>query len=205
VLSISISRTPATDGSGGFTLVELLVGLALAAAVAVAVAPLWASLERAGADETDRTVQSLQGRVAIARLERDLRLASAAGCLFALSGPVLEASGNQVVFLQRTGDDGATTLVEWEIVNGALMRRWGPCPATRPLAYGHSLYVDHKTMLDDVAAGSAFAYVVGGAPATVPVRGQDLDRIDAVVLDARVVLEEAGPAVKVSTAARVAR
>ncbi|MCE5253806.1 MAG: prepilin-type N-terminal cleavage/methylation domain-containing protein [Actinomycetia bacterium] len=202
---ISISRIPVGGGSRGFTLVELLVGLALAATVAVAVAPLWASLEDVGADETDRTVQSLQGRVAIARFERDLRLASAAGCPFAVQGPVLEASGNQVVFLERTGDDGVATLVEWEIVNGALMRRWGPCPVTRPLVHGHSLYVDHKTMLDDVAAGSVFAYVVGGVPATGPVSGQDLDRIEAVVLDARVVSEEAGPGVKVSTTARVAR
>ena len=49
-------------GGAGFTLIELLIGLALALCVAAAAAPLWLSLERTGSRETDKTVESLQGR-----------------------------------------------------------------------------------------------------------------------------------------------
>jgi prepilin-type N-terminal cleavage/methylation domain-containing protein len=205
VRSTSISEVAALARSRGFTLIELLVGLALALTITAAVAPLWFSLESAGARETDRTVHSLQGRVAVARLERDLRLASAAGCPFSVSAPILEASDSQVVFLLRTEAGGAPTLVEWEIVNGTLMRRWGVCPPLRPSVFKHTLYLDHKTMLENVAPGSGFRYVVEGVPATEPILGEQLDAIEAVLLDARSIPTGGGAGVDVKTTARVAR
>lgn len=190
----------------GFTLIELLIGLALAVSLAVALAPLWVSLETAGATEADRTVQSLQGRVAVARFERDLRLASAAGCPFALVSPILEASTSQVVFLERTANEGGPILVEWEITNGALMRRWGLCPLSRPTAYRHALYRDNKTMLEGVAGGSAFSYVVDGEIVAAPLTEKDLGSIEAVIFDTQVVAaDQRSTRVRVSTTARVAR
>lgn len=204
------ARPPLARAAQGFTLVELLVGLAMVLFIAAAVGPLWVTLEGAGASEADRTVQSLQGRVAVARFERDLRLASAAGCPFAVATPILEASTSQIVFLTRTteespGEDGAPLLVEWEIAAGVLMRRWGSCPASRPLEYRHSLYLDHKTMLEDVGAGSSFAYVVDGEMTAGPISGEDLGAIGAVILDAQVIGEEGRRTVKAATTARVAQ
>jgi len=205
VRSTYTSDVGAPARSQGFTLIELLTGLALALIITVAVAPLWFSLENAGVGETDRAVRSLQGKVAVARLERDLRLASAAGCPFLVSSPILEASASQVVFLERTSETGALSLVEWEIVNGSLMRRWGVCPSTGPAAFGHTLYLDHKTMLEDLAPGSVFGYEVRGIYAGASVPSERLHAIDAVVLDARSVPDGEGAPVDVKTTARVAR
>jgi Tfp pilus assembly protein PilW len=166
----------------GFSLVELIVGLALAMCVAVAAAPSWLALESTGASEADRTVCLLQGRVAVARLERELRLASAAGCPFAVTGPVLEASVSQLVFLERSPGSSVPLVVEWEIAGRSLMRRWGPCPAARPLAFAHSLYRDNKTMLEGVRSGSVFEYVVRGSVGAGPVCASDLASIEAVVV-----------------------
>ncbi len=97
------SRRGGGENQRGFSLIELMVGLALAAGLAVAASCVWLSLATAGANEGDLTVKSLQGRVAVARFERDLRLASADGCPFASNAAVLEASASQVVFLLRSG------------------------------------------------------------------------------------------------------
>ena len=186
-------------------MVELLVGLALALCLAAAAAPLWLSLESTGVREGDRTVQWLQGRVAVARLERDLRLASAGGCPFAVSGPLLEAAADQVVFLERARPGAAPILVEWELVGGALMRRWGDCPATRPSSHRHSLFKDHKTMLEGVRPGSAFSYVIEGVETLEPAGGNDLVSVEAVVLTLRTDVAGELGSVRVATTARVGR
>jgi prepilin-type N-terminal cleavage/methylation domain-containing protein len=202
---MSTSERPVPGSSRGFTLIELLVGLALTVCIAVAVAPLWLSLERAGATEADRTVQSLQGRVAVARFERDLRLASASGCPFALESPVLEASDSQVVLLDRSAEGDVPIIVEWEIVSGALMRRWGFCPSSKPVVYRHSLYRDHKTMLEGVTKASAFSYVLNGESVTTRLEEEDLGSIEAVVLEGWALAQGGGASIEVSTTARVAR
>ncbi|OFW60568.1 MAG: hypothetical protein A2133_11950 [Actinobacteria bacterium RBG_16_64_13] len=130
----------------------------------------------------DRTVGAVQGRVAVSRLERDLRLASAGGCPFAAAGPVLEASASQVVFLRRAATGSKPILVEWEVVGGSLMRRWGPCPDETPSTYPHSNFSDNKTMLENLGNGSSLEYVVNGMLVSPPVAGTDLAAIDAVVL-----------------------
>ncbi|MBN1321826.1 MAG: hypothetical protein JXA87_13425 [Thermoleophilia bacterium] len=186
-------------------MIELLVGLALALCLAAVAAPLWLSLESAGAREGDRTVQWLQGRVAVARLERDLRLASGDSCLFAVSGPLLEATADQVVFLGRTRPGAAPILVEWELVGGSLMRRWGDCPTARPSSYRHSLYRDHKTMLEGVRPGSVFAYLVDGVATAGPIAQANLESVEAVVLTMRVDVEGERGSVRVATTARVGR
>ncbi|MBN1630514.1 MAG: prepilin-type N-terminal cleavage/methylation domain-containing protein [Thermoleophilia bacterium] len=194
----------------GFTLVELLVALALSVCLALALAPFWISLMTAGTRETDRTVWLIQQRVAAARLERDLRLAGAEGCLFPAAGALLEASGSQVVFLQRAADGSAPLIVEWEIARGSLMRRWGSCPVHRPVVLQHSLYEDNKTMLEDVGAGSSFTYVVAGAEQPAPVGESDLGSVETVVLNLRAggavgpVAGGAG-AIELTTPARVSR
>ena len=96
VVSTSTSESPAGSKAAephesGFTLIELVLGLSLAVILALAVAPLWISLQSGSAREVDQTVRLLQERVAVSRFERDLRLASAADCPFALTAPIVEA------------------------------------------------------------------------------------------------------------------
>ena len=163
-------------------MVELLVALALSVSLAMAVAPLWISLMSTGTRETDRTIWLLQERVAAARFERDLRLAGAEGCLFPVAGALLEASGSQVVLLERAADCSAPVIVEWEITRGSLMRRWGACPTRRPVTFQHSLYEDNKTMLEQVGAGSLFTYIVEGVERPAPIAETDLASVEKVVL-----------------------
>jgi hypothetical protein len=194
-----------TGTCGGFSLIELILGLALTACLAVAVAPLWLSLQTTGVREGDQTVRMLQARVAVARFERDLRLASAADCPFSLSAPILEASPSQVVGGGRLPAAAAPVLVEWEIVNGTLMRRRGACPVARPPAFSHSLFVDHKTMLEGVEPGSSLAYLVGSVLIDRSVGVVDLTLIDRVVLELQTTAEDATAPVHVTARGRVGR
>ena len=182
---MSTFRPRRVVGEAGFSLIELLVGLALTLIVAMAALALWEGLERTGAGAGDRMVRLIQGRVAVARLSRDLRLASAQGCPFVASGAVLEASSEHVVLLTRSGDPGDLLLVEWELVGGSLMRRRGSCPATRPATITHSLFVDNKTMIEDVRPGSCFRFFASGVEVGSPVNPGCLAAIDEVRLDAR--------------------
>jgi prepilin-type N-terminal cleavage/methylation domain-containing protein len=179
---MSISRRKRSCWEDGFSLVELVVGLALLLVIACAALALWTGLERAGTSDGDRMVLLLQSRVAAARLERELRLATAQGCLFTVGGPVLEARPNQVVLLTRVEQVAGPVLIEWEVVNGNLMRRRGACPAIRPLLFSHSLYSDNKTMLEGMTSATCFRYFVGGLEIQAPVAAADLAFIDEVRL-----------------------
>jgi prepilin-type N-terminal cleavage/methylation domain-containing protein len=189
----------------GFTLIELLVGLAIVVSLAAALAPVWLSLERAGANEGDRAISFVQGRVAVARLERDLRLAGAAGCPFPTTCAILEALPSQVVLLERGAEGTAPSIIEWEIAKGSLMRRVGRCPASRPVAFAHSLYSDNKTMLEHLDASSELAYVVNGVRVPGPVAAGDLALVDFVVLAVATKPAPAPGQVPISTTARVGR
>jgi hypothetical protein len=161
----------------------LLVGLAIAGCLAAAVTPLWISLQRGGETESDRGVWYLQSRVALARFERDLRLSSAVGCPFFVPGSLLEATPSQIVFLERREHGSIPILVEWEIVKGSLMRRWGPCPQEIPRSFPHNLYVDSKTMLDGVAEESCLRYFIDGTESELPVDPSALPFVDSVRLE----------------------
>lgn len=175
---------PHARWQAGFSLIEILLALSLALCLALGVAPLWVSFQSLGAREGDETIWTLQGRVAGARFERDLRLSGLQGCPFATATSVLQASASQVVLLVTTSGSGAPLLVEWEIVNDSLMRRWGPCPATRPSTFSHALYSDNKTMLENVdTARSKFSYVVAGCAAEVPLPAADEPLLDSVTME----------------------
>ena len=121
------------EGKRGFTAMEVLVAITLSALIAAGVGPLIISVQKVGLREGDRAVSMLQGRVAGARLERDLRTVTAEGCPFETGGPILQATPQQLVFLGRGTDADELRIVEWEIVGSRLMRRWGPCPSSRPM------------------------------------------------------------------------
>jgi hypothetical protein len=185
--------------------VELLVALALTLVVAGAALSLWAGLERTGSGDADRMVLLTQSRVAVARLERDLRLGTAQGCPFAVAGPVLEAKAAQVVLLTRSGETGALALVEWEVVGGSLMRRRGSCPLVRPVSVPHSLFTDNKTMLEGLNSGACFHYFVSGVEVPTPVPAAELPFVDEVRLAGRATVAESTPAVRVAGGCRVGR
>jgi competence protein ComGC len=168
--------------SAGFTALELLVGIALTVLLALGVAPLVLSLQAAEVQEADRTVMMMQGRVAAARLERDLRMASAFGSSFSAEGPILEATPRQVVFVGRTGGKSGLSIIEWELSGSALMRRWGPSPGARPVSFGHSLYVDHKSMVEELADDAHLSYLVNGVVVSGKVPATDLAGVEAVVI-----------------------
>jgi hypothetical protein len=163
------------------SLIELLVALALTLVVAAATLSLWAGLQRAEAGDADRMILLTQARVAIARLERDLRLGTAQGCMFPLAGPVLEGQASEVVLLTR-GVEGGLEVVEWEAVGGSLMRRKGPCPAVRPSLIVHTLYNDNKTMLQNLGSSARFRYFMHGVEVEPPVAAEDLPFVDEVRL-----------------------
>ena len=52
----------------GFSLIEVLLGLALSLCLALGLAPVWVSFQSLGVKEGDQTVWVLQGKVAAARL-----------------------------------------------------------------------------------------------------------------------------------------
>ncbi len=172
-------------GDRGFSLLELLLALAFTLCLAVAVAPVWASVQSRSIRDGDGAISLLQGRVAASRMERDLRLATAMSSAFAVDGPILQGSASQVVFLTGGSPGEPPAIVEWEIAGGALMRRKGACPAVGPVTFPHSLYPDNKTMLEGISAGASFSYDVDGHDVGAPVPPEDLSLVDRVVLKAQ--------------------
>lgn len=170
---------------GGFSFVELLVGLALILCISMAALALWRSVEATGGANGDRMVRLVQGRVAVARLERDVRLATAKACPFPVTGPVLRADKDQVVLLTRSNPTGELQLVEWEVVGENLMRRRGPCPPSLPASFVHTLYADNKTMLEGVTGESRLRYLAGGVEIYPPVPQSLLFEVDEVELVVR--------------------
>jgi hypothetical protein len=183
---------------GGFTVIELIIGLSLLLCLALAGLALWEGLDRTGAAASDGMIRLIQGRVAVARLSRDLRLASGQGCPFKTSGPLLEAERNQVVLLSKVSETGPLLLVEWEIVGGSLMRRKGDCPLRRPGTFPHSLFSDSKTMLEGLLPGGRFHFFASGIEIGAPVAAADLAKVDEVFLEATAGVGRTGPVVDVA-------
>lgn len=165
-----------------FTVAELLVGLAVTVVLVLALAPVWVGLERRGVLWNERMIVSLQMRVAAARLERDLRMASAEGCAGLTAPALLKASPRELIIVTRSAASGQPEIVEWEFAENGLMRRRLPWPGYLPHPIGHQIYIDHKTMLEGVEEGTSFHYRcdgidLGGSPAL-----DMLGRVDGVVV-----------------------
>ena len=189
-----------------FSLIELLLGLTLALCLALGVAPLWVSSQSLAVREGDETIWALQAQVAGARFERDLRLTGFQDCPFATGATVLQATPLQVVLLVKTSGSTGPLLVEWELVNGSLMRRWGACPAVRPSTFSHSLYADSKTMLENVdTARSRFSHLVANRAAAAPVSAADLPLVDAISMELTAQPGRAAAAAHVRASGRVGR
>ena len=180
--STTRTREECRRSEPGFSLIELLLGLSLTLCLALALAPVWSSAQSRGVRDSDAAIGVLEGRVVAGRIEKDLRLATAQHCPFAVAGAILDAQPAQVVFLTSDSKGQPPTIVEWEIAGSALMRRKGTCPGTKPVTFPHSLYTDHKTMLDGLRPGGQFTYYVGGVAVTAPVPVADLPLVDKVDL-----------------------
>ena len=69
-------RLPAPASEGGFTLIEVLLGLSLAVVVFGATVAMLATSERVQARDTERAQTMQQGRVGLARMVNEIRQAS---------------------------------------------------------------------------------------------------------------------------------
>jgi hypothetical protein len=201
---ISTSRPSRSPRLAGVGLLELVLAVSLALLVATAGLALWVSVERAGARGADQTIQVIQSRVALARFEQDLRLASAMDCPFLAGGAVLEATADRLVVLTRGASEETLRLVAWEVVGTRLMRRWRECPPSRPATFPPSLFLDSKTMVEGLGMDSHFAFVVAGHPSDSGVPSSHLELIDSVTLVLRTNEGEHGTGC-VSTTAQVGR
>jgi len=151
--------------------------------VALSALPVFSRVEAATVSATETTIWELQARVAVARLERDLRLATTLGAPFARDTPLLHAASSQIVLVTRDMQSDAPVLVEWEIVGRSLMRRWGNCPEVVPTTFPHSLYRDSKTMLERVASGrSGFRFVTVVGDNESSLEPQHLGLVERVVV-----------------------
>lgn len=178
--------TPRMDQ--GFSLVELLWALVLTGLLISSVGPCWIGLQKAGIGQSDRAIAVVQGRVASARLEQDLRQAGTRDVSFKADGPLLRCEPNEVVFIAKENADAPPKLLEWEVSSGKLMRRWGSCPVSRPQSITHSLYADNKSMIEGVASGAGFHYVLIDGAALSSVPADELYLVDKVQLEEKVVI-----------------
>jgi type II secretory pathway pseudopilin PulG len=195
-----------SSDSRGMSAIELLLGLSLAVCLAIAVAPLWTTSQSLAASEADASIWALQGRVAVARFEKDARQAGAHGATFAAASAVLEATTSRVVLLVQSDAAPAPLLVEWELVNGSLMRRWGWCPATLPSSFNHSLFRDSKTMLERVdMALSRFSYEVARTEVSAPIVLADLPLVDRIEMELYSQVDGVSGQDKTAAAGRVGR
>jgi prepilin-type N-terminal cleavage/methylation domain-containing protein len=144
----------------GFSLVELLLAVLISVLLALSVAPLWFSLQQVAAEAADDVTLVGQSRVALSRLERDLRLATRTVPELGGVGPILAADASQIVLVVRPLDAGP--------------------PLAGPPA--HAWYTDHKTMLDGLRSGSGFRYFVGGLGMLADTDEIDCARVKAVLL-----------------------
>jgi type II secretory pathway pseudopilin PulG len=148
--------------ASGMTLLELLFATSLTLLLVAALAPAWLSFQATTIGTTDHVVSLLQSRVALARLERDLRLATAEDESTSACSAMVEADANQFVVLTRSGADMTRELVEWEFTGGTMMRRRVPWSGGPPSTVTHSLFSDNKTMLEGVQPGATFRYLDRG-------------------------------------------
>jgi len=204
----SLALAAPTGGSYGFSLIELLVGLALSLMLALAIAPLWTTASKVTVEGADRVVATFQARTMVARLERDLRLASAREGGELECAPVVEADGRHLVVVTRSAADATAEIVEWEMVGGSLMRRRGPWVGVPAGGVSHGLFIDHKTMLEGLASGGSFAYL-SGTRALADDATAERDAITDVVVQGAVIVggrpDVPGGLVPFRAAMRVAR
>ena len=161
---------------------EMLVGLAIGVAVILAFTPVWLGLERREATWNDRLITLLQSRVAAARLERDLRLASTIDCSGLVGGPLLQCAPAAVVIATREDASAGPEIVKWEFVNGALMRRRLTWPGFVPEPLKNSTFLDNKTMLEGLA-NAHFHCFVGAAEVPMPLADDVRGLVDLVELE----------------------
>jgi hypothetical protein len=153
------ARTTRPALSQAFTLIEVLLALSLAVGLSLSLMPVWHALEQSQVRAGDRTIALLQGRLAAARFEKDLRAAASGADTRGSCAAVVRAEAHEVVFLM-SGPRGIE-LVEWEFAGGRLMRRSASWSGVLPPTISHSIYTDNKTMLEGVASGE-FRYEAGG-------------------------------------------
>ncbi|MHB1343359.1 MAG: prepilin-type N-terminal cleavage/methylation domain-containing protein [Thermoleophilia bacterium] len=167
-----------TSTSDGFTLLEVLVALVLSLVILLGTAPLWVTTVRTGVASQELLVDVERWRVVSARLERDLRMASAAGIKGLGCVPLLEATPSRLVLVTRSAGGPEPEIVAWEFAGGSLMRRRMPVPAEGP-SPTISGFPDNKTMLEGVDGG-VFFYSMGGLGLGTNLSTEDLTLVDAV-------------------------
>lgn len=194
---------PPTCSSEGFSLVEVLVALCLSVVILMGISALWVATVRTGLGSQETLIEVQRWRVVSARMERDLRVASADGVSGLSGSPLLEASPTRLVMITRSTSDEGLEIVAWEFVNGVLMRRRAPLPvAGPPVSIGG--FRDNKTMLEGVEGG-VFSYAAGAFPLGGTVSSAALRSVDAVAASCSVTAGDTRRRVTVSGGAGVGR
>lgn len=115
------------QGERGFSLVELIVTVALFGVVVAVMGPVLTSSMAAGREVDNESRALDQVRVAVARIDRELRSACE------VSAPALGSSGSELTFRTETGNSGSYA-VTYRIVGGQLIREQGS--SSVPIADG---------------------------------------------------------------------
>lgn len=178
--AISPARRPVLSRVSGFSLIEMVVALALTLLLVCGVMAFWLGTLRAHTERNDHLVTLLQGRVALHRFERDLRAATLGNLADQTPSPLLRATRQEVVLIAR-GKAGALQLIEWELTDGRLMRRTGPLNGTLPSAITHALYSDNKTMLETPGLQGGLTYT--GRKDTTDIGSENLPDVSRVRME----------------------
>lgn len=187
----------------GLSLIEVLVALCVSLVLLLGVAPLWVALLQGGVGAQGLLVDTQRWRVAAARLERDVRMASADAPRALGCGPLLEATSDRVVLITRSVQAEGLEIVAWEVAGGSLMRRRASLPAAGVPSVP-AAFQDNKTMMEGLESG-LFTYRAGPGSFDGAVPAADLGRVDAVEIECRLTGTGRSAGVPVAAGAHLGR
>ena len=137
----------------GFSLTEVVVGLAITLLLLAASVPLWIGVQHSTSLRSERLLDLSRWQVVQARLERDLRLARPGSLESDPTGLLLLREARRVVVLTQAVWGEGLEVVCWESAGGSLMRRRRPYDPLVGVGAVPGVFLDSKTMLEGLRSG----------------------------------------------------